>query len=222
MAHRHLRWSRWVPAVTAGLLALGACAGMRHEMAQLFKLRQGIAVTFDEPNSSLTYSNGVLAISFVNSAKQSLPDSERAQFARQVALYVAAHRPDSMMVTSVSIRFGSVAGVNGSVATVSVSRWDPAYVWPLGALVGDAAPYYPIAFACPRGDTIRVRFTADSAYVVIPRDNGPRALPHVVSGSGARYSDGTMTFWNKGDSAFVLRGDSVVMNGCAVVADSGT
>ena len=25
-------------------------------------------------------------------------------------------------------------------------------------------------------------------------------LPHVISGSGARYSDGKTTFWNNGDS----------------------
>ena len=72
-------------------------------------------------------------------------------------------------------------------------------------------------FACPRGDTIRSRFTADSAFVLLPRDPVVHRLPHAISGSGARYSDGALTFWNKGDSAFVMRGDSIVIRDCGVV-----
>ncbi|MGH7591766.1 MAG: MliC family protein [Gemmatimonadales bacterium] len=71
-------------------------------------------------------------------------------------------------------------------------------------------------FACPAGDTVRVRFFNDSAEVLLPRDTTRHLLPRAMSGSGARYSDGTLTFWNKGDSAFVMHGDSIVIRDCGV------
>lgn len=72
-------------------------------------------------------------------------------------------------------------------------------------------------FACPRGDTIGVRFIHDSALVTLPGDLRVQRLPRAISGSGARYSDGTLTLWNKGDSVFVMRGDSIVTRDCGVV-----
>ncbi|ANI29356.1 hypothetical protein PL78_05805 [Yersinia entomophaga] len=42
-------------------------------------------------------------------------------------------------------------------------------------------------------------------------------LPQVVAASGTRYSDGYYTFWSKGDSAFIERGDKIVMNDCVLV-----
>lgn len=69
-------------------------------------------------------------------------------------------------------------------------------------------------FACPAGDTLRVTFQHDTALVVLPRETTPHPLPRAMSGSGARYSDGTLVFWNKGDSAFVMRGDSIVIGNC--------
>jgi MFS superfamily sulfate permease-like transporter len=39
-------------------------------------------------------------------------------------------------------------------------------------------------------------------------------LPHVIYGSGARYSDGKTTFWNKGDSVLMEVGDRVVVQDC--------
>ncbi|MFI5235580.1 MAG: MliC family protein [Gemmatimonadales bacterium] len=77
-----------------------------------------------------------------------------------------------------------------------------------------AARTLPIAFVCPAGDTIRTRFWTDSAAVLLPGTAAPVTLPRAVSGSGARYSDGSLTFWNKGDSAFVMLGDSIVIRDC--------
>lgn len=71
-------------------------------------------------------------------------------------------------------------------------------------------------FACPAGDTLRVRFQHDTALVLLPGDATPRPLPRAISGSGARYSDGTLVFWNKGDSAFVMQGDSIVIRDCGI------
>ena len=39
-------------------------------------------------------------------------------------------------------------------------------------------------------------------------------LPHVISGSGARYSDGKTTFWNKGKSVLVEVDTKIVVQDC--------
>ena len=48
-------------------------------------------------------------------------------------------------------------------------------------------------------------------YAVRRRD---LQLPHMISGSGARYSDGKTTLWNKGDSVFVEVNDKIVVRDC--------
>ena len=201
----HLRRGR-SRIVLALLLAIGAgCAVAGRDLARNLALARTIAVTFGEPGVTVTGGGNVLRVGFPRSPRATLPDSEQAEFARRVAMYAAAHRGDGVAAISVEL------GMAGTAT----------YTWPVSALTGEPTSFYPLAFACPRGDTIRVRFESDSAYVVIPRDKGPRTLPRAISGSGARYSDGQVTFWNKGDSAFVMRGDSVVIDGCAVVSDSG-
>jgi membrane-bound inhibitor of C-type lysozyme len=39
-------------------------------------------------------------------------------------------------------------------------------------------------------------------------------LPHVISGSGARYSDGKTTFWNRGRSVLMQIDDRIVVQDC--------
>jgi len=39
-------------------------------------------------------------------------------------------------------------------------------------------------------------------------------LPHVISGSGARYSDGKTTFRNRGRSALMEVDDKIVVQDC--------
>ena len=39
-------------------------------------------------------------------------------------------------------------------------------------------------------------------------------LPHVISGSGARYSDGKTTFWNRGKSVLIEVDDKIVVQDC--------
>jgi membrane-bound inhibitor of C-type lysozyme len=38
------------------------------------------------------------------------------------------------------------------------------------------------------------------------------ALPQVISGSGARYSDGKIVVWNKGDEVFIDLGNGQTFN----------
>lgn len=51
-----------------------------------------------------------------------------------------------------------------------------------------------------------LRLTAyflDDAVRIVFSDGQERILPQSISASGARYTDGVTTFWNKGDEAFV-------------------
>ncbi len=52
-----------------------------------------------------------------------------------------------------------------------------------------------------------VEFVDDAAVLYLP--SGPLKLPQVISGSGARYSDGETTFWIKGDDAYMEINGSV-------------
>jgi membrane-bound inhibitor of C-type lysozyme len=41
----------------------------------------------------------------------------------------------------------------------------------------------------------------------------------VISGSGARYSDGKTTFWNKGNEVLLEVNDKIVVQDCALEGD---
>ncbi|MEQ9860297.1 MliC family protein [Pectobacterium cacticida] len=53
----------------------------------------------------------------------------------------------------------------------------------------------------------QVSFLLDGEYL---------KLLQTVSASGARYSNGTYTFWSKGDSAFIQRGERVIVDDCVL------
>ena len=67
----------------------------------------------------------------------------------------------------------------------------------------DSSNVIEATFICPDGTSLDTVFdnSADTVMVALP--DGTVTLPRTVSGSGARYSDGTTTFWNKGDEALV-------------------
>ncbi|MEO1068940.1 MAG: MliC family protein, partial [Cyanobacteria bacterium J06638_6] len=71
-----------------------------------------------------------------------------------------------------------------------------------------------VVFDCPDGETITAQFTDTQEAIVTLPDQDPVTLPIAESASGARYSDGTTTFWNKGDEALVEVDDAVVLSGC--------
>lgn len=73
-----------------------------------------------------------------------------------------------------------------------------------------------LSFRCPDGRTVLAQFEPKDEYVHVRFDGGELRLPHVISASGARYSDGKTTFWNKGRSALVEINDKIVMQDCAV------
>ena len=58
---------------------------------------------------------------------------------------------------------------------------------------------------CGDGQTIRMRNLLRENAITIEMHEGGRKLPLAVSASGARYSDGSLTFWTKGDTALLER-----------------
>ncbi|HEY6362032.1 MAG TPA: MliC family protein [Vicinamibacterales bacterium] len=69
-------------------------------------------------------------------------------------------------------------------------------------------------FQC-NGGTVTTTFHGDRVTLELSDRNV--TLPHVVAASGARYSDGVSTFWNKGNEAMLeLDGRS---RSCRIVRD---
>lgn len=67
-----------------------------------------------------------------------------------------------------------------------------------------------MAFKCDELEFI-AKFAANQVQILLA--GRTLTLPHVVSGSGARYSDGNNTFWNKGNTA-LLELNGVSYTGC--------
>jgi len=83
------------------------------------------------------------------------------------------------------------------------------------AQVNKGAEQKWLGFRCPDGQTVMAQFQLPEDKFVNVRFAGHVfRLPHVISGSGARYSDGKTTFWNKGRSVLVEVNDKIVVQDC--------
>ena len=72
-----------------------------------------------------------------------------------------------------------------------------------------------LSFRCPDGQTVMAQFQLPEDQFVNVRFAGRELrLPHVISGSGARYSDGKTTFWNRGRSVLMEVDDKIVVQDC--------
>jgi putative lipoprotein len=72
-----------------------------------------------------------------------------------------------------------------------------------------------LSFRCPDGQTVMAQFQLPEDQFVNVRFAGRELrLPHVISGSGARYSDGETTFWNRGKSVLMEVDDKIVVRDC--------
>ena len=71
-----------------------------------------------------------------------------------------------------------------------------------------------LSFRCPDGQTVMARFEPEDQFVSVRFAGRDLRLPHMISGSGARYSDGKTTLWNKGDSVLVEVDDKIVVQDC--------
>jgi uncharacterized membrane protein len=54
---------------------------------------------------------------------------------------------------------------------------------------------------CDGGLTLNMKNLYRESAITLELHEGPRKLPQVVSASGAKYSDGSLTFWTQGDTA---------------------
>lgn len=73
-----------------------------------------------------------------------------------------------------------------------------------------------LSFRCPDGRTVMARFEPKDQFATVRLEGRELRLPHVISGFGARYSDGTTTFWNKGNTALVEIDDRIVVQDCVL------
>jgi membrane-bound inhibitor of C-type lysozyme len=69
-------------------------------------------------------------------------------------------------------------------------------------------------FRCPDGRSVLARFEPKDEFVNVQFEGRDFRLPKTISASGARYSDGKTTFWNKGRSALMEVNDKI---GCRTV-----
>jgi putative lipoprotein len=77
-----------------------------------------------------------------------------------------------------------------------------------GPPVDDAPPEGVLrayVWDCDGGLTLNMKNLYRENAITLDMHEGPRKLPQVVSASGARYSDGSMSFWTKGGTATLER-----------------
>lgn len=78
-------------------------------------------------------------------------------------------------------------------------------------------------FVCSDNKTITATFyPKEDTYVIVSLSDGRTlSLPHVLSGSGARYAstDEAFVFWNKGTTAFITEGTSTTYVDCVTEPD---
>jgi len=72
-----------------------------------------------------------------------------------------------------------------------------------------------VTYQCPDGELIEAEYMNEDAQVIVGLpDQEPIALPQVEAASGARYSDGTTTFWSKGDQVLVEVDGETILSDC--------
>ena len=82
-----------------------------------------------------------------------------------------------------------------------------------GQAYDSTKPITTVVFDCD-GNLAAIRFWNDRCRLtgVLNHQNLDFMLPQVTSGSGARYSDGKIVVWNKGDEVFIDLGNGQTFN----------
>lgn len=65
-------------------------------------------------------------------------------------------------------------------------------------------------YECSDNFSFVVRIEGEKTWLFLPKKTVP--LPHVPSASGAKYQDGQITFWSKGDEALIEDGQETHRN----------
>ncbi len=79
-----------------------------------------------------------------------------------------------------------------------------------------APPARPLTFLCENGRTFTAEFIDANRNVLITLDAATYKLPQALSASGARYSDGHLTVWFKGEGAFVEKDGKIILKDCTL------
>jgi putative lipoprotein len=113
----------------------------------------------------------------------------------------------------------TLAGCNrgGEEAAAPVASTPPAAVAPPVDALAPAPAEEPAppegvlrayVWECDGGLTLNMKNLFRENAITLDMHEGPRKLPLVVSASGAKYSDGSLTFWTKGGTAIFERAGS--------------
>lgn len=71
-------------------------------------------------------------------------------------------------------------------------------------------------FDCGNGRDLKVEYVENADAMRIEYSGEVFRLPRAISASGARYSDGRVTFWEKGGTAFLERDGRIVEQKCVL------
>lgn len=85
---------------------------------------------------------------------------------------------------------------------------------PVDTETDDASALIEVTYQCAADTTVVAVFNNENDAVSVTLPDETLELPHVQSGSGAKYSDGSTTFWTKGDEAFVQVDEEIVIADC--------
>lgn len=94
-----------------------------------------------------------------------------------------------------------------------------ALTWTLqpGPPKGVVAKALDFSYACGNGVPVRVVFAADFQAVKVYLPDQTFEMTQAIAASGIRYTGGGYTFWSKGEEAFVMKGEEIVIADCRKV-----
>jgi len=71
-----------------------------------------------------------------------------------------------------------------------------------------------VRYRCAEGQEIGVTYQQKGSRALVETGGWSHLLPLVPAASGAKYSDGKVTFWSKGTTAFMEEGGAVTRKDC--------
>jgi len=123
--------------------------------------------------------------------------------------------PASVLLAALATLAGCNRASEEAAAPVVVeppTAAEPVTAAPAAAPPADEAPPEGVLRAyvwdCDGGLTLNMKNLYREDAITLDMHEGPRKLPQVVSASGAKYSDGSITFWTQGGTATFERAGS--------------
>jgi len=71
-----------------------------------------------------------------------------------------------------------------------------------------------IKYTCAGGVSVRAVFAADFRSVTVTLPDRTIDMTQAIAASGIRYMGSNYTFWSKGNTAYVMRGEAIVIPSC--------